>query len=142
MEGKPRCKKCGRALRSPASIARGMGSKCAGITTTSGRRVRPKVRRSTGRDYDGIGMSGGQSLLFPGGPPARPLSKKEIYRQRKEERRRSFETRQSFQCGLLLPKKMPLVYEPLEDGSWKENPSGRVIPHERLQEYLTKYRFI
>ena len=30
MEGKPRCKKCGRVLKSPASIARGMGSKCAG----------------------------------------------------------------------------------------------------------------
>lgn len=142
MEGNPQCKKCGRALKSPASIARGMGSKCAGVTATSGRRVRPKVRRSTGRAYDGVGVSGGQSLLFPGESPAKPLSKKEMYRKRKEERRRSFETRQPFQCGLLLPKKMPLVYEPLEDGSWKENPSGRVIPHERLQQYLTKYRFI
>jgi hypothetical protein len=65
-----------------------------------------------------------------------------MYRKRKDERRRSFETRQPFQCGLLLPKKMPLVYEPLEDGSWKEKPSGRVIPHERLHQYLTKYRFI
>jgi hypothetical protein len=87
-------------------------------------------------------VSDGQSLLFPGEALAKPLSKKEMYRKRKEERRRFFETRQPFQCGLLLPKKMPLVYEPLEDGSWKENPSGRVIPHERLQEYLTKYRFI
>lgn len=142
MEGKPRCEKCGRALKSPASIARGMGSKCAGVTATSGKRVHPKTRRSSGRVYQSVGMSSGQSLLFPGEPPARPLSKKEIYRQRKEERRRSFETRQSFECGLLMPKRRPLVYEPLEDGSWKENPSGRVIPHERLQQYLTKYRFI
>ncbi|MCZ7547640.1 MAG: hypothetical protein M5U11_00590 [Anaerolineales bacterium] len=74
--------------------------------------------------------------------PTKPMSKKELYRRRREERRRSFETHQPFQCGLLMPKKMPLVYEPLEDGSWKENPSGRVIPHERLQHYLTKYRFI
>lgn len=142
MEGKPRCKKCGRALKSTASIARGMGSKCAGVTATSGKRVRPKTRRSSGRAYPSVGMSGGQSWLFPGEPLVKPLGKKEIYRERKEERRRSFETRQPFQCGLLLPKKTPLVYEPLEDGSWKENPSGRVIPHERLQEYLTKYRFI
>jgi hypothetical protein len=142
MEGNPRCKKCGRALKSPASIARGMGSKCAGVTATSGRKVLLKVRRSSGRAYPSVGMSGGQSLFFPGESPVKPLSKKEIYRERKEERRRSFETRQPFQCGLLLPKKMPLVYEPLEDGSWKENPSGRVIPHERLQQYLTKYRFI
>ena len=133
---------CGRALKSPASIARGMGSKCAGVTATSGRSVRPKVRRSSGRAYPSVGMSGGQSLLFPGEPLAKPLSKKEMYRKRKEERRRSFETRQPFECGLLMPKRRPLVYEPLEDGSWKENPSGRVIPHERLQEYLTKYRFI
>ncbi len=142
MEGKPRCKKCGRALKSPASIARGMGSKCAGVTSTSGKRVHPKTRRSSGRAYPSVGMSGGQPLLFPGEPLAKPLGKREMYRHRQEERRRSFETRQPFQCGLLLPKKMPLVYEPLEDGSWKETPSGRVIPHERLQEYLTKYRFI
>ncbi len=81
-------------------------------------------------------------MFFPGESPVKPLSKKEMYRRRKEERRRSFETRQPFQCGLLLPKKMPLVYEPLEDGSWKETPSGRVIPHERLRQYLMKYRFI
>lgn len=142
MEGRPRCKKCGRALKSPASIARGMGSQCAGVTATSGKRVHPKMRRSSGRAYDGVEVSGGQTLFFPGESPVKPLSKKEIYRKRKEERRRSFETRQPFQCGLLLPKKMPLVYEPLDDGSWKENPSGRVIPHERLQQYLTKYRFI
>ncbi len=142
MEGKPRCKKCGRALKSPASIARGMGSKCAGVTATSGKKVGHKMRRSSGKAYQSVGMNSGQPLLFPGEPQAKPLSKKEVYRKRKEERRRSFETRQPFQCGLLLPKKKPLVYEPLEDGSWKENPSGRVIPHERLQQYLTKYRFI
>lgn len=142
MEGKPRCKKCGRALKSPASIAREMGSKCAGVTATSGKRVHPKTRRSSGRAYPSVGMRGGQSLLFPGESPVKLLSKKEIFRERKEERRRSFETRQPFQCGLLIPKKKPLVYEPLDDGSWKENPSGRVIPHERLQQYLMKYRLI
>jgi hypothetical protein len=47
-----------------------------------------------------------------------------------------------FQCGMLLPKRKPLVYTPLDDGSWKENPTGRVISHERLQEYLRQYRFI
>ncbi|HMN14336.1 MAG TPA: hypothetical protein PKD55_18625 [Bellilinea sp.] len=74
--------------------------------------------------------------------PAKPLSKKELVRRRREERRRSFETRHPFQCGLLMPKKMPLVYEPLADGNWQENPGGRVISHERLQQYLAKYRLI
>jgi hypothetical protein len=119
-----------------------MGSKCAGMTATSGKGVRPKVRRSTGRAYPSVGMSIGQSLLFPSEPLVKPLSKKEIHRKRKEERRRSFETRQPFQCGLLMPKRKPLVYEPLGDGNWQESPSGRVISHERLQEYLRKYQFI
>jgi hypothetical protein len=53
-----------------------------------------------------------------------------------------FEMREAFQCGLLLPQRKPLVYVPLKDGNWMENPSGRVISHERLQEYLRRYRFI
>ncbi len=53
-----------------------------------------------------------------------------------------FEMRDVFQCGLLLPQRKPLVYEPLEDGNWKESPSGRIISHERLQNYLRRYRFI
>lgn len=87
-------------------------------------------------------MSESQVLLFTGELPAKPVSRKELYQRRREKRHRSFETRQAFECGLLLPKKMPLVYEPMEDGNWKENPSGRVIPHERLQQYLTRYRLI
>lgn len=142
MEGKPRCKKCGRVLKSPASIARGMGSKCAGITATSGKSVHARMKQSSGRAYQSTVSSRVQSPLFPGDLPTKHLSKREFYRRRREERRRLFETREPFQCGILLPKKMPLVYEPLDDGSWKETPSGRVIPHERLQEYLTKYRFI
>jgi hypothetical protein len=43
---------------------------------------------------------------------------------------------------VLPPKRKPLVYTPLDDGTWRENPSGRVVSHERLQEYLTRYRFI
>jgi hypothetical protein len=74
--------------------------------------------------------------------PTKRLSKRELYRRRRKERRRSFETREPFQCGMLLPKRKPLVYTPLDDGSWKENPTGRVISNERLQEYLKQCRFI
>jgi hypothetical protein len=83
-----------------------------------------------------------QAPLFPGELPKKRLSKRELVRRRKEERRRLFETRLPFQCGLVLPAKKTLVYTPLEDGSWQENPSGRVISHERLQQYLVRYRFI
>jgi hypothetical protein len=100
------------------------------------------MKRSSGKVYQSVGVGDRQVPLFCGDMPAKPLSKKELYRRQREERRRFFESRQAFQCGLLMPKRKPLVYEPLEDGNWKESPSGRVIPHERLQQYLTKYRFI
>lgn len=69
--------------------------------------------------------------------PIKPVSKEELYRSRREEREHSFEIRQPFQCGLLMPKRKPLVYKLPDDGNWQENPSGRVISHQRLQEYLT-----
>jgi len=142
MDKQPKCKKCGRRLKSPMSIARGMGPKCAGITTTSGKSVRIRSRPTSVVAYTEIVPSHMQVPLFPGELPSKQLSKRELFRWRKEERRRLFETREPFQCGVVLPKRKPLVYTPLEDGSWQENPSGRVISHERLQQYLVRYRFI
>ena len=142
MEENPRCKKCKRVLKSPISIARGMGPKCAGVSTTRGKSVRPSIKQSSGRAYQGAGSDHTQAPLFPVDLPTKCLSKRELYRRRREERRRSFETREPFQCGMLLPKRKPLIYTPLDDGSWKENPTGRVISHERLQEYLRRYYFI
>ena len=142
MEGKPRCKKCGRVLKSPTSIARGIGTKCAGVSPKSGKSVRAIIIQSSGIAYQSTGSSRTQSPLFPSDLLTKRLSKREVYRRRREERRRLFETREQFQCGVLLPKRKPLVYTPLKDGTWKENPSGRIISHERLQEYLTRYRFI
>ena len=142
MEGQPKCKKCGRILKSPVSIARGMGPKCAGVTATSGRSVRRRITRSSGVAYQSASSVQLQTYLFSGDLPTKRLSKRELYRQRREERRLSFETRKPFQCGMLLPKRKPLVYTPLDDGSWKEYPSERVISHERLQNYLRRYRFI
>lgn len=142
MEGKPRCKKCGRVLKSPASIARGVGSVCAGAIGAQRKMASVQAKQSSGKAYQGIGVGERQTLLFSGELSARPVSKKELVRRRRDERRRSFETRHPFQCGLLMPKKMPLVYEPLADGNWQESPGGRVISHERLQQYLVKYRLI
>ena len=142
MDKQPKCKKCGRRLKSPMSIARGMGPKCAGITATSGKSVRIRSRPTSGAAYTEIIPSHMQAPLFPGELPKKQLGKRELFRWRREERRRLFETREPFQCGVVLPKRKPLVYTPLEDGSWQENPSGRVISHERLQQYLVRYRFI
>ena len=142
MEKQPRCKKCGRRLKSPLSIAIGMGPKCAGIRSTSGRSVRVQSKPSSRTAYPDKTLVQVQSPFFTGELPKKGLSKRELFRRRREERRRLFETRLPFQCGLVMPARKPLVYTPLEDGSWREDYSGRGISHERLQQYLVRYRFI
>ncbi len=101
-----------------------------------------RFKRNSGTAYQSAGLVQTQSPLFSGDLPTKRLSKRELYRRQREEHRRSFETREPFQCGFLLPKRKPLVYLPLEDGNWKENSSGRVISHERLQKYLRRYKFL
>lgn len=142
MDKQPKCKKCGRRLKSPMSIARGIGPKCAGISPTSGKSIRIKSKSNSGAAYFGATSDQVQIPLFPGELPQKRLNKREMFGRRREERRQLFETRLPFQCGWVLPARKPLVYTPLEDGSWQENHSGRVISHERLQQYLVRYRFI
>ena len=142
MEKQPRCNKCGRRLKSPLSIARGTGPKCAGITSTSGKSVRVRIKPDSGVAYSNNAPSQVQTPLFPGELPKKRTSRRELVRQQREDRRRLFETRLPFQCGLVLPVRKPLMYTPLEDGSWQEDSSGRVISHQRLQEYLRRYHFI
>ena len=142
MEKQARCKKCGRRLKSPLSIAIGMGPKCAGIKPASARRVRVQSKPSSRTAYSDKTLVQVQAPLFTGELPKKGLSKRELFRRRREERRRLFETRLPFQCGMVMPARKPLVYTPLEDGSWREGYSGRVISHERLQQYLVRFRFI
>ena len=142
MEKQARCKKCGRRLKSLLSIAIGMGPKCAGIKPTFGRSVRVQSKSSTRTVYSDKMLSQVQAPLFTGELREKLLNKKELFRRCREERRRLFETRLPFQCGLVLPAGKPLVYTPMEDGFWREDYSGRVISHERLQQYLVRYGFI
>jgi len=142
MEKQPKCKKCGRRLKSPLSIAIGMGPKCAGIKSTSGRSVHVQSKSIPRSAYSDKPLVQVQSSLFTGELPKKGLSKRELFRKLRDERRRLFETRLPFQCGMVMPARKPLVYTPLEDGSWREDYSGRVISHERLQQYLVRFRFI
>ncbi len=50
-----RCIKCGRPLRDPESIARGMGPKCAGTNGGHRRKYRAMVRSHGGSSYTAIG---------------------------------------------------------------------------------------
>jgi len=141
MQQQVRCKKCGRVLKSPASIAMGMGPKCAGVSG-GGKSIRVRAGRRGGVPYS-FGTSSGTQATFPTGEiKPRRLSKRKIARCNREERRRLFDERLPFQCGLLLPERKPIIYTPIEDGEWKESTSGRVISHDHLQNYLKRYRFI
>ena len=103
METAVKCKKCGRVLKSPLSIAMGMGPKCAGVLPSKGKRVNIGIRRSSGRIYNAVGAShsGSQIPLMLSQAPEKKLSRKEQARRQREERRRLFEERCSFQCGIL-----------------------------------------
>lgn len=135
MEKKPRCKKCGRILTSTASIARGIGSTCAGISPGAGCGVHVKFRRSSGHAFQGTGIATLTAGLVHGDLPGNKISRREM-------RRRLFEARKPFQCGIRSGRKIPLIYEPSGENDWKESDSGSLISQERLQDYLRRYRFI
>lgn len=142
MESTVKCKKCGRVLKNPLSIAIGMGPECAGASL-QGKSVHIRIRHGSGRAYNPTGAGGTQiPLLSASQPTGKKISKKEMARRRREERRHLFEQRQAFQCGKLSRSKTPLVYEPVGDREWKDNVSGRVMSQEHLQAYLMRYRFI
>ena len=141
MESTVKCKKCGRVLKNPLSVALGMGQKCAGVSLQR-QRFHASARQSSGRAFNAVGAGGLQIPLLPSQPPEKKISRKEMVRRKREERRRLFEQRQSFQCGRLVRSKTPLMYEPVGDKEWKDSMSGKVIPQEQLQAYLIRYRFI
>jgi hypothetical protein len=141
MEATVKCKKCGRVLKNPLSIAMGMGLKCAGIFA-QGQKFHTTIRHSSGNRFSLVGTGAAQMPLIPSQPSEKRLSRKEMARRQREERRRLFEQRQSFQCGRLVRSKAPLQYEPVGEREWKDSVSGRIISHEYLQDYLKRYRFI
>ena len=142
MEGQPRCIKCGRILNSAASIARGMGSKCAGIGTVGGRAFHMKIGKRAGKNCQSVGGNIPMSSVFPQDLPTKPLRRRADISRMRAERRKLFDERKTFQCGVLTRTYIPLIYVPAGDGTWKENHSGRSIPHEALQNYLKRYNLI
>jgi len=142
MEATVKCKKCGRVLKNPLSVAMGMGLKCAGISLTKGKRLNIGTRRSSGRIYSAAGSGSSQIPLMISQTPEKKLSRKEQAHRQREERRRLFDERRSFQCGMLVGSKAPLIYEPVGEYDWKDSLSGRVMSQEQLQAYLQRFRFI
>jgi hypothetical protein len=142
MEEQTRCRKCGRRLKSPMSITRGMGATCEGLTATFVKNTGNSNSGGFRKKYQEAGSSHLLAFLVPGDLAGKRLSTREVYSKRRNERPQSFELGKPFQCGLLLPRRKPLIYTPLDDGSWRESPSGRVISHQHLEAYLKQYKFI
>lgn len=142
MEKQVRCKKCGRVLKSPASIARGIGSTCAGIGIKSGKTFQPSVRQTSTNPYSTPRTNKIHDACPDGDLSNKPASKREIFRKARDERRKLFEARRPFQCGVLTRTRTPLIYVPLGESGWKEAHSGRVIPNDKLQAYLKRFSLI
>ena len=135
MEKQVRCKKCGRVLKSPASIARGIGSTCAGIGIKPGKAFHPSVRHASTQTYTTVGTNKTHGAGPDGDLSNKPASKR-------DERRKLFEARRPFQCGVLTRSRTPLIYVPVDESGWKEAHSGRVIPNDKLQAYLKRFSLI
>ena len=60
----PRCKKCGRSLSDPDSIARGMGPECAGISGSRGKSARVRRQNGSGSTYNVFGTNHAGMSLF------------------------------------------------------------------------------
>ncbi len=137
----PRCIKCGRRLKSLESIARGVGPKCAGVAGSS-RMLKVRMSSRNGLAYSRV-VAGSDPQPVPIGATAvQGIPKSDFIRRKKQERRRRFEARLPFRCGVLATSRRPLVYLPLPDDNWKEEHSGRTITHARLQDYLRRYGLI
>jgi len=142
MNQRPRCKKCGRPLKSPTSIARGLGPKCAGVTP-QGRGVHSKSTRMIRKVFNAVGSGAHQQPMLAG----ETLTKRQKVRRSREERRRLpalaqvqvFSERKPFHCGVNSRDKTPLVFVPTPGGDWQASHSDRRVSHESLLAYLKQY---
>jgi len=141
---RPRCSKCGRTLKNPASIARGMGPVCAGAGGSASRRHPPRSRPRSGQKYAAVAAGSSQLQLFAPGEESDEtpeMSKRARLAATRARRRRKFEGRQAFQCGLSGRTREPLVFRPTPDGGWTSS-SGYTTGHEALERYLRRYGWI
>lgn len=142
----PRCKRCGRILKDPASISRGMGLQCAGATNGETRARQPRIRRGTGQGFALMTHCGDQHQLFASGAAERAeketrAEKRARIQSVKAQRRASFERRQPFQCGINTLTRETIVYLPRPDGTWV-NSEGYHTTHTALEKYLHDYEWI
>jgi hypothetical protein len=142
METTVKCKKCGRMLKNPASVVMGMGPKCAGVSMATGKKLQVGNRHHTGKTYNSMGTDHSQIPLMLSQMQEKKTSRREHALIQREERRRLFQERRAFQCGLWVRAKTPLIYEPVGEKEWKDSLSGKIVPQEQLQAILIRSQLI
>ena len=107
---KPTCKKCGRPLRDPLSIAIGVGPECRGATSRSSRSPKISQKRSHGSTYGAAAVDARSAALANGQP---------------------------IETGLRDARtKQPLVYLPDGRGNYIDQRTGRAFTRAEVRDYL------
>lgn len=154
-QGVVRCKVCGRQLHNPISIARGIGPVCAGDQPT-GRKTRVKACSYSRRSYVDSAPSNQMFPPITAGLIAQdrlyrlitiPLTLSE-YRTELAHMKRGtkkilrkmragmLQARKAFCAGAFLLNEEQCVFEPVDEKSWREVHSSRVLENSALQTYL------
>lgn len=155
----PRCKRCGRVLKSPASIARGMGPECAGAGPGRGKRFRLPIKGRTTHAYQSAPTFGKSQPAAAGMFTTQP-TKAEIEEEAKRaaqcERRKALDEHQVITLGPFarrnLDYKFITTYTPVSPDEWKmesrNETTGEIIErgftttHQNLADFLNRYGYI
>lgn len=112
---KPTCKKCGRPLRDPISVAIGIGPECRGATRAT-RSPKVSQKRSRGSTYSAAAVDARAAALASG---------------------------QTVDTGLRdIRTKEPVIYIPDGLGNYVDPKSGHTCTAQHLEKYLTTYGLI
>ncbi|HSW63814.1 MAG TPA: DUF6011 domain-containing protein [Dissulfurispiraceae bacterium] len=125
---KPRCKKCGRTLRDPLSIARGMGPECSGAAPIKKGSSRAKVAQK-GRSPQSYSLA---SAIGKTGSVGQAVEKPLNLRRNRAE---AFYNREQFTVG-------KSAFTPLGDERWIDESTQKVIAHQYLEGWLLRYGLI
>jgi len=107
------CKKCGRPLTDPVSIAMGLGPECRGAGPVGrGKTMKAAGRKSSGKSY------------------AQEVG---------SERANAIATGEPVTVGKDSRTKQPIIYTPDEQGNWVNTTTGHKMTDAALQAYLKKY---
>ena len=157
-EGAVKCKVCGRVLHNPVSIARGIGPVCAG-DGSGGRSIRVKIRNPSHRDASSnqplpiqilpqvtVNVPNEDQLYRLVTTPLRhgqfraALASMKRGTKKKLQRLRGemLLARRTFCAGAFFMNEEQCMYEPVNEDSWREVHSPRVIRSFDLESYLNR----